>query len=86
MEASSRKSLFIIIIIILKKRIFEELHCCLYVFRNSESCEIAVHKLWTRAGRRGARVRRRRALHCQTPGRKLLTVASAQPDVGGGVS
>jgi hypothetical protein len=85
MEASSRKSLFIIIIILMK-RIFEELHCCLYVFRNSESCEIAVHKLWTRAGRRGARVRRRRALHCQTPGRKLLTVASAQPDVGGGVS
>ena len=29
MEASSRKSLFIIII--LMKRIFEELHCCLYV-------------------------------------------------------
>ena len=53
MDASSRKNLFIIII--LMKRIFEELHCCLYVFRNSESCEIAVHKLWTRAGRRSAR-------------------------------
>ena len=31
MEASSRKSLFIIIIIIIMKRIFEELNCSLYV-------------------------------------------------------